>query len=240
MKPPSKILIALQYWEGDRSQAMRVARLMADLEPKLCEIADFLFCARFDCEHDLETINYVSKKFTTYHFINRNRRGQGWPFGCNELWFGTMTHILEQTEAGNMPQYKAILTCEADSFPLCPGWLEVLHSEWDEKKAQVVGVLLNSPLEHVNGNALFSGDYKFLDLIARKISGCTPMGGWDAVLAPTFKKLGWANSYRMRSWWGYKTMPKETYDQLLGEKVVFFHGCKDNTPGEYVRARFLS
>ena len=74
---PTKILLALQFWKGDKDQAMRVARLIADLEPRHTDFADFLFVSRFDCEQDLATVEYVSQKFNVHTYVNRHRRGTG-------------------------------------------------------------------------------------------------------------------------------------------------------------------
>ncbi len=58
----SKILIALQFWKGDRDMAMKLARLMADLEPKHSDDADVLFISRFDTMQDVDAVKYVSRK----------------------------------------------------------------------------------------------------------------------------------------------------------------------------------
>jgi len=42
----SKILLAIQFWKGDQKLAMDLMRLIADLEPKHCDLADVLFAAR--------------------------------------------------------------------------------------------------------------------------------------------------------------------------------------------------
>jgi hypothetical protein len=45
-------LICLQYWDGDRDKAMRLARFLADLEPSKREDVDFAFFARADSSFD--------------------------------------------------------------------------------------------------------------------------------------------------------------------------------------------
>lgn len=95
-----------------------------------------------------------------------------------------------------------------------------------------------SPGLHVNGNAMFSGDKAFLHRIARQISGCAPHAGWDYVLAPEFKKQGWADCAKMRSWWAYPTMPRETFEDLLRQDVVFHHGTKDDSVLRHVRQKY--
>jgi len=234
----NKILLALQFWDGDKDRAMQLARLIADLESRHSDAADFLFVSRYDCSQDAETIKHVSKKFNVHAYVNK-QRGQLWPHGCNALWFGTMDWVFGYGEAERIPPYKAILTFEADCAPLAPNWISELSREWDAKSTKVVGALQTSPGPHINGNALFSGDKAFLKWVSREVGGCTPHAGWDYVLAPQFKKWGWADSKLFRSWWNYPTMTEETFKQLGREGVAFFHGCKDESLLNHVRRRFL-
>lgn len=240
---PTKILLALQFWAGDKDQAMRVARLIADLEPRHSDFADFLFVSRFDCDHDLSTVEYVSSKFNCHTFVNRHRRGTGWPSGCNDLWFGTMDHVYSFCEAKRFPPYKAVLTFESDSCPLVPNWHRELSRAWDEsavpKDVKMFGARVEHPLPHINGNALFSADMKFLYWISRQIGGCNPTKGWDFILASDFKRVGWMNCPKMRSHWQRKTMPDEEIDTLRNEGVVFLHGVKDDSVISHMRKKFV-
>lgn len=235
-----KLLLALQFWEKDRPAAMDVARLIADLHPGFCETADFMFVARFDCEQDMKTIDYVSRKFNVHHFVNTKFRGAEWPHGPNALWFGTMDFVFSMSEAKRIPDYKAVLTFEADACPLTPNWLSVLSQEWDKAETKVLGAMQTAPAPHVNGNALFSCDLPFLKWIARDVGGVTPHAGWDFVLANAFKKKGWADCPSMRSWWNMATMDKGTFEDLCKQGVVFHHGVKDDSLRRLVRQRFVA
>lgn len=236
----NKILLAIQYWENDRAQAMEVARLIADLEPRMSTAADFLFVSRFDCEHDMPSIQHVARKFNVHHY-RCIRRGQMWPHGCNELWFGTMDWVYGHTEAQRIPNYKAILTFEADASPLTPNWIQHLSDAWDKAAVKVFGAMITpgTPHQHVNGNGMFSGDHKFLHWVAREVGGCSPQGGWDYLLAPQFRQHGWANCPGIRSWWQTPTLEKEKFDGLVAEGAVFLHGIKDDSVVRHVRNRFL-
>lgn len=232
-----KILLALQFWEGDKAEAMKRARLIADLQHGHSDKADFLFVSRFDCSHDMGTVEQVSRKFNTFHIINR-RRGVGWPHGCNELFFGTMDWVYSYMEAGRIPDYKAVLTFEADSAPLHPNWINDLSSAWDAANVKVYGPLLeNGP--HINGNCMMSADKQFLYWLTRQKGGCTPVGGWDYLFYREFQKWGTANAPGMRSWWRQPTMDEATYESLLSQNVCFHHGCKDDSIVRHVRRKFL-
>ncbi len=237
-----KILLALQFWEGDKAEAMKRARLIADLQPGHSDKADFLFVSRFDCTQDMGTVEQVSRKFNTHHVINR-RRGEGWPHGCNELFFGTMDWVFSHAEAGRIPDYKAILTFEADSCPLHPNWINDLSASWDAAKTYVHGPLLENGVPgaggHINGNCMMSGDMKFLKWLTREKGGCTPVGGWDYLFYPEFKRWGAKDAPGMKSWWRVPSINQETYDSLLAQNVCFLHGCKDDSLVRLVRSRFL-
>ena len=237
----NKILLALQFWRGDMKAAMQVARLVADLEIRHSIHADFMFVSRFDCPQDPETVKYVSRKFNTFTYINSSRKDKGWPAGCNGLWFGTVDRVYSMVEGKRMPPYKAILTFEADSFPLRPDWVARLSEEWDKRKVKLLGPMVKSEgvNEHINGNALVSGDIQFLHQISREIGGCTPMGGWDYVLAPWFKKQGWSDTPLMKSWWRQPTLSADMFESLLTDGTVFLHGVKDDSIIRHVRAKFL-
>lgn len=238
MKDARKLLLAIQFWANDQKQAMQVAKLISDLESRHCTTADFLFVARFDCTHDMDSIREVSKKFNVHHHISR-RRATGWPWGPNELWFETMQYAYEHFVADQrVPRYKAVLTFEADAFPLCPNWIPMLSDAWDTAGVNVLGAMQRYPGIHINGNAMFSLDQKFSHWLTRSVSGCTPHGGWDFVLAPHFRKWGWANSNLFRSWWQTPTMGPETFEQLQREGVAFLHGVKDDSVIRLVREKY--
>jgi hypothetical protein len=213
---------------------MKVARFLASIQPTMSEEADILFMSRFDCTQDMETIQKVSHKFHVHHARCR-RQGEGWPFGCNELFFGTMDWLYEQKEAELIPDYKAMLIMESDACPLVPDWISKLSAHWDAMNVKVLGALQPPPLVHINGNALYSGDMGFLKRVSREISGCTPHGGYDFVLHKEWVNLGCADSPLMRSWWRCPAMTRQVFDHLSAQGVVFLHGVK----GDSVMERFL-
>jgi hypothetical protein len=225
-----KILLLLQYWNGDRDMAMKLARIIADLQPNHCDLADFMFFSRFDTSHDLKTEQHVQRKFNIWSATN-NRRSAGWPHGCNDLWFGAMDWVYSQQEAKRVPEYKAIFTFEADGVPLTTNWIAELHHAWDEqqqkKPTYVYGPLLKFPDEHINGNALFSGDRKFIYWLARRQAGCAPHQGWDYALKDKFRSWGWANCPIMQSYWRKETIGEEEFQQEIQKGTVYIHGIKD-------------
>lgn len=238
----NKILLALQCWAGDQAQAMRLARFIADLQPRHSEQADFLFVARFDCPHDRDTVSYVSAKFNTHTFISR-QRAKGWPHGPNTLWFETMNHVSDQIEKKKFIHYKAVFTFEADCVPLSPDWITHFHREFDVANARrptyVMGALLPSPGEHINGNMLVKCDLAFLRWLTKTVSASPPSAGWDYFLARDFKRWGWSEMPKQLSWWGAQTLPEVTINELFAAGIIFHHGCKDDSLLNAARQRLL-
>jgi hypothetical protein len=242
----NQILIALQFWEGDKARAMELARFLADLEPVKQQQADFLFAARFDCDPDPATVAYVSRKFNVYT-LKSKRQAIGWPDGCNELWFSVMEWVQSLVFYKKIPQYKAIFTCEADGAPIIQDWVNWLSLEWDRvnrpKPVCMAGALI-PPIPgctdrwHINGNALMSGNPKFLYWIARRIGGSRPGCGWDYCLAGDFQRIGWADVPGIKSIYNTPTFTPEQYVEMIKNQWVWIHGVKDTSLIRMGREKF--
>lgn len=235
-----KILLALQFWDGDRSQALELANFLADLEPSHSSQADFLMAARFDSKHDAETNRALARKFNFFSLTSR-RRGVGWPNGCNELWFSVMEWSWSMVTYKKIPAYKAIFTFEADSGPVARDWIARLSKAWDEANKIQPIVMAGSLQEngpHINGNALMSGDPDFLTWIARRVGGCHPGGGWDWVLAKEFQRRGWTDIPSMKSYYNSPTFTREQYEKMIEDDLTWVHGIKDLSLIRFGRERF--
>lgn len=174
-------ILNIMFWEGDKAQAMELARLIADLEEAPRTDVTVLFSARFDCRHDEDTIEYVSKKFPVVRYTTK-RRAEGWPNGPNQMMGGSYEFIVEQWKRGKL-KCDRILFVEADCVPLRRDWINLLIEEFRNGGKSVLGALLkkdDAGIEHVNGNCMV--DINFF----RKCPGMIhppSRGGWDATLA---------------------------------------------------------
>jgi len=226
-----KILIALQYWEGDKAQAEKLATFLTDLQAKHSEHADFLLINRYDCIPPTGLAQYVARKFNTFTY--RAPRGMtGWPAGCNSLWANTLQWVKCMSEAKKCPRYKAIFTCEGDGGPVFPDWVERLSKAWDVANSKgpvcMAGPLVKIPAEHINGNALMSGDPEMLKWLVRLALNVPATGGWDFVLAGEFKRKGWANIPGMVSYYNSKAFSVEQYLKMQSDNLIWCHGDKSN------------
>jgi hypothetical protein len=227
----SKILLALAYWEGDRAQAERLAEFITELEPRHSDRADFILVSRFDSGHNANLVKDISRKFNVFTYKS-NRRGTGWPAGCNATFEGTMEWVYAFTESKKLAPYKAILTFEGDCVPLAKDWINRLHSEWDrvnqEKKVYVAGPLVPAPEPHINGNCLISGDQRWLQWLVHK-SQIPSTCGWDFYLRKPFERAGWANVPGMLSLYNSKGYLEKDWQILMRRQAFFVHGVKDSS-----------
>lgn len=234
-----KILIALQFWEGDRWQAEALGRYLADLEPGHSELADVALVNRHDCPPvSKEVAQAVSRKFNLFQYT-APRGNTGWPAGCNTLWVNTARWAQSMMEARRVPAYKAIFTCETDGAPVFRDWVARMSKAWeDANKAGpvcVAGPVVQIPAEHMNGNLLVSGDQPTLKWVIRLAGGVPSTGGWDFLLARDFKKRGWANIPGMVSYYNTRGYTAEKFMKLQADNLIWVHGVKDNSLIEHGR-----
>jgi hypothetical protein len=241
-----KILLALQYWEGDRRRAAEIARFIANIEPAHSEVADFLFVARQDAKpQDPEVIRHVSGKFNV-HQHKATTGGVGHPWGCWVLWFETVKWLWQWKKAQRSPDYKAMLTFEADCVPLTKTWIRELSEEWDRVNrlrgtVNIMGSETWDFWDHVNGNLFVGGNFDFLDYVIRGVSlkGCPMNRGWDCYLFPDFVRWGSANTVTMLNVCGRRHVEKDCLKRGVERGVRFIHGVKDDSLFSQARAVLL-
>lgn len=225
-----KILIALQMWEGDRVQAMRVAEFIADLEPRHSEYADVLLVHRFDCKAPVDVVPALSRKFNTFTY-KTPFCDTGWPLGCNALADFTAEWAVAMIEARKSPAYKAIFLCEGDGAPVQRGWIEKMSAAWDKanEKEPVfqAGPYIAPPNEHINGNCLLNASVPALKWFCQG-RWKTKAGGWDWVGWEAFKQKGAANVPGMKSLYAKLSFSEEEWKSLVEQDVIWCHGDKAN------------
>lgn len=185
---PGKLVLALQYWEGDKDNAMQLARFIADLEPGYREDVEFCFIKRFDATFDAETMGYVSNKFLVRVIDTDKHSNPGYPQSANFMSYSTMQAAKFWTDV------KAVLLFEYDCIPVQKNWINQLLVEWDRAAGQGALVLgswrpANNPLGHINGNMLFSPRLtQYVDL-----GDGPPKMAWDIYYPKVFKPV-WMRS----------------------------------------------
>jgi hypothetical protein len=155
--PPSGVVIALQYYDGDVSQAMRLARLIGSLEAKRRDDVLFAFCPRFDVEETpehWETFLHVAKRFPAMWLTQPAGSAVGHPDGAWALWSSTVSQLAEAWATGTLNAH-SVFTIEADGCPLRADWVDILLREHRATVAagkRITGALTNHGLTHLNGS----------------------------------------------------------------------------------------
>jgi hypothetical protein len=248
LKSTNKILIALSFWKGDKSEAMLLARLLADLEPQYSTIADFAFVARQDCKHDRDTVGYVAKKFNT-HTVTSNRPETGWPNGCNGVFFGLVDWTLRGISSAKIPAYSAIFVCASDTAPITRDAIQFIYAQWNllqSRRVSVAGAMVPTSIagpdkSHINGDCfLMSGHPDFLFWLAKRAGQVIRRGGgFDWILAPEFEQRGWANIPEIVSHYRRPPFAEGEWETYVNQGIKWVHGVKGSSLLQLARKKLL-
>ncbi len=230
----SRFLVLLQFWDGDRDKAMRLARFIADLELGFRNDVEFVFVARYDCEHDRETIDYVAQKFKV-NWITTYTKWTGWPSGCN----GVAKDALEWI-ASNRKDSPGALMIEPDCVPVCRGWIDRIRLEWDSLSSEIaqMGAWRPSGGEHghVNGNCVIHPS------VAGAVSAViTEHLAWDCEIAPWIRHR-WHKTTLIKNCFESKgATNQDLFWAPIGEQLpALVHGFKDSSAIDLARQNLLN
>lgn len=233
------MILALGYWQGDQPQAMRLARFMADLEPKRRTDCALVFSRRQDCELTAEaraTMLYCAKKFSI-HMLTNQSGSDGWPAGCNGLWQGTIAGCVGMALRGAAP-FSAIFTFEPDCVPLSQNWIGRLieaHRETIKAGKRITGDVRDWPTPHVNGNLIMEASC-YLD--HPSLEKCPPNVAWDLWHAPVTLGEVRRGCHVIRSEHRAREIGEPQLVAMAHETAVY-HGCKDQSAIEAARRMLL-
>lgn len=170
------MLIALQFCPTDFPHAMRLARLIADIERTPRTDVEFCFAARFDCAPAPDAVKYLMLKFPVRIF-NTTTRWTGWPGGPNGMARDVLAHAARE-----WAKQDGILLIEPDCVPMARDWIDQLRYEWSQHRCLMMGAWRDSgpSCGHINGNCIVSPD--FADRV--NLRGITQHCAWDCAIAP--------------------------------------------------------
>jgi hypothetical protein len=223
-----KFIVAIQYYNGDRSEAMELAGLLADFEEKKREDVDFILCPRFDAdEPEPAIVEKLRGKFGGVLVVRTTKQATGYPMGCNAQWADLITWAMTAGYSGD----DAIFTTEADSFAWRRDWIDVVKEEWMKARAMdklCMGCVIYTTPPHVNGNAVFIWDWaarcpQMLMNIPEKVAWDYHFGNFLCThVYPTLEIV---------SLWQH-----ENFDSSkLMRQHAFFHGVKDESGRNLMR-----
>lgn len=242
------MIIALQYCERDLTRTMRLARLLADLEPA-CR-ADALLglvCQPGTPRPPLvdETIEHCSSKLQVEHVVSAHG-APGWADGSGQLWRGTVSHFHSLWKKGKI-SHSSIATLDGgDGVPLHNNWIDLLVAEHELtlRTGKLVSGLLNLDVPryaHINGNMIVE-----LKLWERfPAIRDTPLGAspaewykcWDTYHAGVFLSNARPSTV-VCNHWNRRGATKSVMDEAATSSV-WLHGYKDDRFHDLARERLL-
>jgi hypothetical protein len=235
---PSGLIIAVQYYGGDELQALRLARLLADIEPRPRDDATVLLVRRADVplsDEARRTAQHVSKKFPVM-LARSKREGVGHPAGCNALMGGTMDHLAALWRAGDLLR-SAVFLAESDGCPLRRDWLDVLLDEHErtlEDGLSVTGPYM-AVFPHINGTMVLEVPW-WIDHPSVHVT--PPDQGFDIFHRRTYLRA----ARRTKLIMNIHHSKKWTDDQLspLGAEHAWITSVKDNSVIDWAENALLT
>ncbi len=240
-----KLLIVLQYYDGDMNDMEDVANIICDLERVRNKDADILLFGRFDAKpFPSHSKSKLLSKFDKVHEVQcRARDGKSYPFASNCMFYDLVT-LLGQYEQWNRP-YFAFLNLESDCVPLHPGWIRELANEFKTAQAhgkQAIGHIYRGAEapEHMNGVAVYAIDI-FHKVAGAKLRGGKPNVAYDLYQAPNILPLA-EDTALIQMVYRQPTITKEELFRHHKGAVepAIYHGVKDASAREAVRARHIT
>lgn len=231
---PMKLAIAIQYWEGDKAKAMRLARLIADIEQEFRNDVLLMLAGRFDVprydDDVFSTMMYCGRKMPT-SCIYSKREAVGHPDGCFGLWAGAAEACYEWHKSGK--PVDEVLFLESDVVPARWDWINF----W-KKQHQLnldTGKLVTGPLmaestfypAHVNG-ALGMHIAAWPDMPS--LHHCPSGQAWDCYHGSTLLRVAgkWQGAINL---YGAHNLSLSTF-KTLGRDYALIASVKDDSSYE--------
>lgn len=232
----SNLAIALQVWNGDVWEGIKLMKLICSIEKEKRSDIEVIISTKRDTNPPAaqELVAAAKQKFTTVHHVQGKRFGGSWPDGPNQQWAETMMRV-GQLYSDQKIKSTGVLTFEADCIPLRPDWLNVLAEEWakgEQNGKLVVGHAHRfgdqTEPNHINGNAIF--DTQIIKRFPQLI-GSDSLTGWDVYHAKLLLSIGQDTDYIHQLYRIPKMSKKEVAALRKNGKVpALFHGLKSGGP----------
>lgn len=231
--PPRGLTLAIQCWPGDVKVAMRVARLIADIEPARRSDVSLAFCPRFDVDEFglaeiARTRVYCGHKLGTFLVEQpEDRRGTGHPAGPNDLWAGVMDVLSRAWQAGETA-HPAVFFVESDGCPLRADWIDMLlrsHRAATEIGKRVTGcATFSGGVPHINGSLIAELS---LWLDRPSLHRTPPKQAWDLFHARVLLAEG-ANTSAIKNVYGARGWSPEALTAMAKE-TAWLASTKDGS-----------
>lgn len=226
------ILIAIGYWEGDKTAAIELCRIIVGLQSAHAgNTAHVLLVNRQDCKADPNMVKIVASKFNVFTHQSPSPL-KGWPAGANGLFGASLIYVSNNFK----DKYECIYWLEPDAIPIRPNWFWDLVLEWRKRhpKANIVGHRSdcngNGTGDHITGCALYHPN---MARIMPELTRCDNVA-WDYLHRAKIVSMG-----------SHTNLIQNRYKQtnvspgVINEPgVVIIHGVKDRSVINAVKQKY--
>lgn len=242
------MILALQYYNGDRAQAFKLAQLLADLEPRYRDDVVLALVCQPDTTIDEvteEVLLHCRERFPTTHVVSKYG-AQGWADGSGQLWRGVMTHFSKLRREHLIPDASIFTFDGGDGVPLHCNWIDLMveqHEITRSRGKMVSGTLcLDVPAHpNINGNMIL--DFELWEKYPSLHD--TPLGAstaewwktWDTYHAPVFIANASPSSIVCNHW--NRRGVNEAILRATSAESIWLHGYKDTNFCDVVRSYLL-
>ena len=242
------LVIALQFYTGDWYRAMRLAKLLADLEVRHRDDVTLVLVRTTECPGGKvvgEVARRCSEVFDVEELVirpdtpaRRARWGElgRWPVGCNVLLHGAVEHFLESD-----PRWTSLFMADGgDSVPLHRNWLDILvedHQRTVDAGLQITGDVRRDGLGrwHVNANMVVERSF-FVDHPEVTVMP-EPGEPFDMYYASTYLPASRGSSVLRCEWQKWGLRPGSFAE--VAREAAWWHGYKDGHFVELAREFIL-
>jgi hypothetical protein len=246
------LVIALQFYTGDWFKAMKLARLLADVEQRRRDDVCLLFVRTSECPVTWVLESAIARCSEVFHVESLvirpdtperrerwDRLGR-WPVGPNVLWTGTVEYFLRCMG----PQWTTLFTVDGgDSVPLHRDWVDVLcedHARTVREGLGVTGWVSRDGLGRWHVNLNLVAERSFLEARGELLE--MPAGEYlwetiDGYHAELFMSSCRASTV-VRSDWRHVGTRQADIEEIAGQSA-WWHGCKDGNFVDLARAHVL-
>lgn len=243
---PRKLLIVVQFWNGDKDAAEDLCGLIADLERVKNREADILLFGRSDATApSRDIISKLEAKFDKVMFERCRRAapntGNSHPFAPNQMFYD-MVALFSQVPPWAQ-NYYAFVNLETDCVPTRPGWIGELTKAFkhaDSEGHGCVGFVHDDVKRHMNGVGVYAIDF-WSRVGSNKLGGGSPQIAYDIRHAETILQFASDSPLFYFEFRRPTISPEELFaERRQGIAPAIWHGVKDNTAREAVRARHIT
>jgi hypothetical protein len=234
---PMPLVLALQFCPKDEAEAMKLARLLTDIEPEPRQDVAFLFATQaFNTplsEDVRRTILYTQRRFPTMWAPMPIAEDHGHPDGCFELWSATLKWLSDRWASGEFPYTDAFLF-EADGAPTTHDWIDRLktaHEQTIREGKRVTGPRMSWPAPHVNGSAVW--DLTSLWRNTPSLWTCRPGLIWDMNHSRTLLREA-GSSHTIMNPYGADGLSESMW-AILGHEHAWITSIKDGFHHHWAR-----